>query len=79
MYAETIPPKDPLAIRTDYNALSGNPPNVPPLQLSDMQAAVNGAAQNGGGWIIFTFHEICDQTWTRRTTPTVSRTGGRRS
>jgi peptidoglycan/xylan/chitin deacetylase (PgdA/CDA1 family) len=62
VYAEGIPPKDPLAIRTVYNAPTGNPPNVPPLQLSDMQAAVNGAATNGGGWIIFTFHQICSQT-----------------
>jgi peptidoglycan/xylan/chitin deacetylase (PgdA/CDA1 family) len=61
-YAESIPPKDPLATRTMYNAPAGNPPNVPPLQLSDMQAAVNGAAQNGGGWIILAFHQICDQT-----------------
>jgi peptidoglycan/xylan/chitin deacetylase (PgdA/CDA1 family) len=62
VYAETIPPKDPLAVRTVYNAPAGSPPNVPPLQLSDMQAAVNGAAQNGGGWIILAFHQICDQT-----------------
>jgi peptidoglycan/xylan/chitin deacetylase (PgdA/CDA1 family) len=62
LYAETLPPKDKLAIRTFYNAPTGNPPNVPPLQLSDMQAAVNGAAANGGGWITFTFHQICDQT-----------------
>jgi peptidoglycan/xylan/chitin deacetylase (PgdA/CDA1 family) len=63
VYAETIPPKDPLAIRTLYSATAGNPPNVPPLQLSDMQAAVNGAAQNGGGWIQLAFHQICSQTF----------------
>jgi peptidoglycan/xylan/chitin deacetylase (PgdA/CDA1 family) len=63
VYAETIPPKDPLGVRTDYNAPAGNPPNVPPLQLSDMQAAVNGAASNGGGWMTFAFHEICSQTF----------------
>jgi peptidoglycan/xylan/chitin deacetylase (PgdA/CDA1 family) len=61
VYAETIPPKDPLAVRTDYNAPAGNPPNVPPLQLSDMQGAVNGAAANGGGWITLAFHEVCSQ------------------
>jgi peptidoglycan/xylan/chitin deacetylase (PgdA/CDA1 family) len=62
VYAETIPPKSTLAVRTDYNAPTGSPPNVPPLKLADMQAAVNGAAANGGGWIIFAFHQTCDQT-----------------
>ncbi len=61
VYSESIPPKNTLAVRTDYNAPTGNPPNVPPLQLSDMQAAVNGAAANGGGWITFAFHQICSQ------------------
>jgi peptidoglycan/xylan/chitin deacetylase (PgdA/CDA1 family) len=62
VYTETFPPKDPLAIRTVYQAPTGNPSNVPPLQLSDMQAAVNAAATNGGGWIVLTFHQVCDQT-----------------
>jgi peptidoglycan/xylan/chitin deacetylase (PgdA/CDA1 family) len=63
VYAEAIPPKDPLATRTMYNAPAGNPPNVPPLKLSDMQAAVNGAAANGGGWMTFAFHQTCSQTY----------------
>jgi peptidoglycan/xylan/chitin deacetylase (PgdA/CDA1 family) len=62
VYAETIPPKDPLSIRSVYHAPGPNGTNAPPLQLSDMQAQVNGAAQNGGGWITLTFHQVCDQT-----------------
>jgi peptidoglycan/xylan/chitin deacetylase (PgdA/CDA1 family) len=63
VYSEAIPPKDPFATRTVYNAPTGNPPNVPPLTLSSMQAAVNAAAQNGGGWIQLVFHQICSQTY----------------
>jgi peptidoglycan/xylan/chitin deacetylase (PgdA/CDA1 family) len=63
VYAETIPPKDPLATRTIYDAPTGNPPNVPPLQLSDMETAVNAAASNGGGWVQLAFHEVCSQTF----------------
>jgi peptidoglycan/xylan/chitin deacetylase (PgdA/CDA1 family) len=61
VYAETIPPKDPFATRTVYQPPAGNPPNVPPLTLSSMQAAVNAAAQNGGGWVQIVFHQICSQ------------------
>ena len=63
VYAESLPAKDKLATRTMYNAPIGNPPNVPPLQLSDMEAAITGAAQNGGGWIQLAFHQICSQTY----------------
>ncbi len=63
VYAETLPPKDKLATRTVYNAPTGNPPNVPPLRLSDMQAAITAASQNGGGWIQLAFHQICSQTY----------------
>ena len=49
VYAETLPPKDIFATRTVYDPPSGNPPNVPPLQLSHMESAITAAAQNGGG------------------------------
>ena len=61
VYAESLPPKDVLATRTVYSAPAGNPPNVPPLQLSDMENAITAASQNGGGWIQLAFHEICSQ------------------
>jgi len=60
-YAETIPPKDVLATRTVYDPATGTPPNVPPLSLDHMEAAVISASQHGGGWITFAFHEICSQ------------------
>ena len=63
VYAETLPPKDQLATRTVYNAPTGNPPNVPPLSLSDMKSAVTAASQNGGGWVQLAFHQICSQTF----------------
>jgi peptidoglycan/xylan/chitin deacetylase (PgdA/CDA1 family) len=63
VYAETLPPKDIFATRTIYDPPSGNPPNVPPLQLSHMESAITAAAQNGGGWIQLAFHEICSQTY----------------
>jgi len=28
-----------------------------------MQAAVNGGVANGGGWSVFTFHQVCSQTY----------------
>lgn len=61
VYSESLPPMDKFAVRTNYNAATGNPPNVPPLQLSSMEAAVSGAAANGDGWIVFGFHQVCDQ------------------
>ena len=44
VYAEALPPKDVFATRTIYDPPSGNPPNVPPLQLSHMESAITAAA-----------------------------------
>src|SRR5579863_2286265 len=61
VYAESVPPKDPLATRTVYNAPTGNPLVAPMLTLSGMEGAITAASQNGGGWIQFAFHQICSQ------------------
>ena len=54
-WAETLPPKDPYALRTvDVDA-----PN--PKTLADLESFVTAAASHGGGWLPLTFHEICDQ------------------
>jgi peptidoglycan/xylan/chitin deacetylase (PgdA/CDA1 family) len=58
VYAETMPPKDPYAIRTPYNITA---PGA--LTLSFLESSVTGAAQNGGGWVPLAFHKICSQTY----------------
>jgi peptidoglycan/xylan/chitin deacetylase (PgdA/CDA1 family) len=59
VYAENLPPKDSLATRTVYNAAVNG--TAPMLTSSGMEAAITGAAQNGGGWIQLVFHQICSQ------------------
>jgi len=58
VYAETIPPQDPYAVRTVYN--NGG---SAPYTLSFLENSVTAAAQNGGGWVPLVFHEICSQTY----------------
>ncbi len=58
-YSETIPPKDPYATIT----WTAPTPTTSPVQLSDMEDAVNTAAAHGGGWVQFVGHEICSQTY----------------
>ena len=50
VYAETIPPADPYAVRTP----------VTNNTLSELQRAVTNAENNGGGWVAINFHEVCD-------------------
>ncbi|MBF4768732.1 chitobiase/beta-hexosaminidase C-terminal domain-containing protein [Nocardioides agariphilus] len=63
VYAETIPPKDTYALRTLYDQPVGSPPNVPPMTLANLQAAVQATADHGGGWLPLVFHEICSQQY----------------
>ena len=58
VYAETIPPQDPYAVRAVYN---GTAPAA--LTLSYLENSVTAAAQNGGGWVPLVFHKICSQTY----------------
>ena len=52
-YAEAIPPADPFRIST------GSIPTGP-VQLSALQDAVNGAVNNGGGWLPIAFDHVCN-------------------
>lgn len=53
-WAESLPPKDPAAVRTI--AVDGRSPN----RLGDLENYVTGAAAHGGGWLVITFHDVCD-------------------
>ena len=53
-WAESLPPKDPEAVRTI--AVDG----ASPIRLPDLEKYVTGAAANGGGWLVITFHDVCD-------------------
>lgn len=53
-WAETLPPKDPAAVRTI--AVDGRSPN----RLADLKNYVTGTAAHGGGWLVITFHDVCD-------------------
>jgi peptidoglycan/xylan/chitin deacetylase (PgdA/CDA1 family) len=53
-YVETIPPRDPYALRTI--AVDGSADE----KLADLETYVDAAAANGGGWLPITFHDVCD-------------------
>jgi hypothetical protein len=53
-YAESIPPADPYQINAPDDAETNT-------TLADMENEVTDAMNNGGGWLAFSFHQICDQ------------------
>jgi peptidoglycan/xylan/chitin deacetylase (PgdA/CDA1 family) len=55
VYAETLPPQDPYAVRTWSDGSSSA------ISLQSLQAAVTAAASNGGGWVPLVFNEFCHQ------------------
>jgi hypothetical protein len=56
-YAETIPPQDPYYVRTPEGITTST-------TLSDLQTYVSNAETHGGGWVVLTFHGICDNRCT---------------
>ncbi|HEX8859373.1 MAG TPA: polysaccharide deacetylase family protein [Actinomycetes bacterium] len=53
VFAETVPPLDAYATRTPPNPKSST-------TLATMEGYVTAAEQNGGGWVQFVFHHVCD-------------------
>ena len=52
-FAESLPPLNPYRTRAVSSVLATTP-------LAALQGRVIDAEQNGGGWVQFTFHSICD-------------------
>jgi peptidoglycan/xylan/chitin deacetylase (PgdA/CDA1 family) len=63
--AEGIPPVDAYRLRTPDGVTTST-------RLADMQSWVVNAENNGGGWVILTFHGICDNNCTSTNSMTVS-------
>ena len=61
-FAETIPPLDPYATRTPPNPKKST-------KLSTLQQHVLNAEANGGGWVQFVFHRLCEQCGPYAITP----------
>ena len=56
-YAETIPPGTAMELKTPESAGTST-------SLADLQSYVTDAETHGGGWVILTFHGICNNTCT---------------
>lgn len=51
--AESVPPADPFVLRT--------PPGITnTTTVAALQGYITRAVQNGGGWIVLTFHRLCE-------------------
>jgi peptidoglycan/xylan/chitin deacetylase (PgdA/CDA1 family) len=57
-WAETIPPANPYVLRTPIEVASVGTTWSP----ATFEQIVTGAQQHGGGWVIFTVHDVCART-----------------
>jgi peptidoglycan/xylan/chitin deacetylase (PgdA/CDA1 family) len=53
-YAESLPPRDPLATRLPAGARATT-------QLARIEGSVRAAQRHGGGWVQLLFHHVCDR------------------
>src|SRR5215470_3697654 len=65
--AEAIPPKDPYNVRTPIEVNSVNTMWTP----GTFESIVTDAQRHGGGWIVFTVHDICATNCNLGTTPAI--------
>src|SRR5262245_11662472 len=56
-FAETMPPTDAFELKTPQSANTST-------TLANLQSYVTDAENNGGGWVILTFHGICNNACT---------------
>jgi peptidoglycan/xylan/chitin deacetylase (PgdA/CDA1 family) len=54
-WAETVPPRNPYLLRTPIEVNSVGTVWSP----ATFESIVQGAQQHGGGWVIFTIHDVC--------------------
>jgi peptidoglycan/xylan/chitin deacetylase (PgdA/CDA1 family) len=66
-WAESIPPQNPLDVRTPIEVNSVNTTWTAGTYEHDVQEA----QLHGGGWVIFTIHDICQQNCPLGTTPAI--------
>ena len=66
-WAETIPPANPYDVRTPVEVNSVGTTWIP----STYESIVTNAQKHGGGWIIFTLHDICKTNCNLGTSPAI--------
>ena len=58
-FAESVPPADKYATRTQQGICVSGAENCELLTADKLKDQVTAAAANGGGWVQFGFHEVC--------------------